>query len=504
MSTKQPGKSVVVVGGGLGGLSAAIRLAKSGFSVRLYEASDTVGGKCRVENFDGYLFDTGPSLLTLPAVYRDLFLNSGAPLESEITLLPVDPAFDYHFPNGKRLTLPNATRAGVVDAIKSTFGAKSAAEWVALMDRAEAMWEVAREPFVESELRGFLPLLRRPGFLTSLRTIAPFTSLRKMAAKYLSTPELITLIDRYATYTGSDPRKAPAVLLTIAYIEQVFGAWHIQGGIGQLSAALEKRAREVGVELHHGSPVKSINVTNNSVTGVTLTTGHEIEADFVVSNIDAQLTYSHLIDDANSAKGERKKLRRATPSFSGFYLLLSLKGKSAGQNHHTVSFPQNYDSEFDALFDTFAPVDDPTLYICAPQDISMAPEDAESWFVLVNAPRHSQTGDGFDWLTPGASERYRDHLLNLLSERGLLDTSRITNVIHRSPADIERMFNSPGGSIYGKSSNGSRAAFNRAANRSPIEGLFLVGGSAHPGGGVPIVGLSGEIVANAIASAPSR
>lgn len=210
---------VVVIGGGLGGLSAAIRLAKAKFSVHLYEASDSLGGKCRVENFSGHAFDTGPSLFTLPAVYRDLFLKTGAPLEDELSLKPVDPAFDYHFPSGKRLTLPNASRAGVVEAIGATFGEQSAAQWQALMDRAEAMWKVSREPFVESELRGFLPLLRRPGFLKSLRTIAPSTSLRKMASNYLSTPELITLIDRYATYTGSDPRKAPAVLLTIAYIE---------------------------------------------------------------------------------------------------------------------------------------------------------------------------------------------------------------------------------------------------------------------------------------------
>jgi phytoene dehydrogenase-like protein len=185
-------RKVIVIGGGLGGLSAAIRLAKKGFAVELFEASDAVGGKCRVENFADFAFDTGPSLLTLPAVYRDLFIKSGAPLEEEISLLPVDPAFDYYFANGKRLTLPNATRAGVVEAIEQTFGRKSAQEWVSLMDRAEKMWEVAREPFIESELRGFLPLLRRPGFISSLRVIAPFTSLRKLAKKYLSTPELVT------------------------------------------------------------------------------------------------------------------------------------------------------------------------------------------------------------------------------------------------------------------------------------------------------------------------
>jgi phytoene desaturase len=494
-------KSVIIIGGGLGGLSAAIRLAKQGFQVQIFERSDRVGGKCRVEVFNGYSFDTGPSLLTLPAVYRDLFLKTGAPLESEITLQPVDPAFDYYFANGKRLTLPNASRAGVLEAIRETFGDESAEQWRALMDRAAAMWEISREPFVESELPGVLPLLRQRKFLANLKTIAPFTSLRAMAKRYLSAPELRTLIDRYATYTGSDPRNAPAVLLTIAYIEQVFGAWHIEGGIGQLTAALERRAQTLGVKVHLNCEVSSIITKGSQAVGITLSDGEIYYADHIVSNIDAQLTYEKLLSPHRKSQSERKKIVRATPSFSGFYLLLGLSGRNQKQQHHTISFPSDYDAEFDSLFKTLTPVVDPTLYICSPRDITMSPSpNHESWFVLVNAPRHSRTGDGFDWLAPGVAERYSEHLINLLVERELLDRARIEKIIYRSPADIESLFNAPGGAIYGKSSNGPRAAFNRASNRSPIIGLYLVGGSAHPGGGVPLVGISGEIVADAIAS----
>ena len=504
------GTDVVVIGGGLGGLSAAIRLAHRGFTVNLYERSGTFGGKCRIEEFNGHVFDTGPSLLTLPAVYRDLFLKTGAPLEEELALQPVDPAFDYHFASGKRLKLPNASRAGVAEAIEETFGRASAREWIALMDRAEAMWDLSREPFVESELKGFMQLLRRPGFLRSLRTIAPLTTLRTIAQRYLTTPELVTLIDRYATYTGSDPRKAPAVLLTIAYIEQVFGAWHITGGIGKLSEALVRRAREVGVHLHANAPVRQILTKNSRVTGVLLEDGSTVAADFVISNADAKLTYESLLEYAQVAqvaRSEDKKLQRSTPSFSGFYLLLSLEGSDENQAHHTVSFPHDYDGEFDALFRSFQPVPDPTLYICSPKDQSMSPTNSQSWFVLVNAPRHSaenQGVEGFNWRAPGVAEGYSNHLVELLANRGLLEPSRIKSMKFRSPADIEELFNAPGGSIYGQSSNGASAAFNRASNRSPIAGLFLVGGSAHPGGGVPLVGISGEIVANAIASAHSQ
>ena len=499
------GKTVLVIGGGLGGLSAAIRLAKKGFRVHIFEQNESVGGKCQVEKISGYSFDTGPSLLTLPAVYRDLFIKTGKPLEESLNLIPVDPAFDYHFPSGKRLTLPNASRNGVAEAIANTFGESSAREWTALMDRAEAMWDASREPFIESELRGFMPLLKKPGLISSLRTIAPFTSLRKMASRYLSTPELITLIDRYATYTGSDPRKAPAVLLTIAYIEQVFGAWHIHGGVGSLSQALEARARELDIEIHHGAKVKEITTSSSRVTGLVLENGERYRGDFVVSNVDAEFTYDVLLARNKLAARERRKISRATPSFSGFYLLLGLKGRKLEQRHHTVSFPADYDAEFNALFRTFTPVKDPTLYICSPNDPSMVPsENHESWFVLVNAPRHSRDGAGYDWRKSGVAEQYSEHLLTLLANRGLLERERIETFTYRSPADIEALYNAPGGSIYGKSSNGARAAFNRASNRSPIEGLYLVGGSAHPGGGVPLVGISGDIVANAIVGASSQ
>ena len=204
-------------------------------------------------------------------------------------------------------------------------------------------------------------------------------------------------------------------------------------------------------------------------------------------------------------KKVRKKLASLEPSLAGFSLLLGLKPSDAPRlHHHTILFPENYDAEFDALYTQQKPVADPTIYICSPQDSTMAPSGSQSWFVLVNAPRHSQSGAGFNWLTPGVAEGYRDHLIELLVDRKLLDRSRIVDLKYRSPADIERMYNAPGGSIYGRSSNGPSAAFNRASNRSPISGLFLVGGSAHPGGGVPLVGISGEIVANAIASEPSR
>lgn len=200
-----------------------------------------------------------------------------------------------------------------------------------------------------------------------------------------------------------------------------------------------------------------------------------------------------------------RRLRSATPSLSGFVLLLAVKGRTADLRHHNVWFPADYDAEFDAIFGRDAhPVDDPTVYVCAPDDDRMRPDaHHESWFVLVNAPRHSTTGERgtIDWTAPGLAESYRDRILAVMASRGYDVRDRLLWSKIRTPADLEHDTRAPGGSIYGTSSNGARAAFLRPANVSPVPGLYLVGGSAHPGGGLPLVGMSAEIVAELIGRA---
>lgn len=494
--TESP-KTVVVIGAGMGGLATAARLAKRGHKVTIFEASGFAGGKCRTEWISGYGFDTGPSLLTLPAVYRDLFLKTGKRIEHLLQLNPVDPAFTYIFHDGTKVVFPNLSHNKTVAEISTVFGSQAGEQWHQLLQRAEQMWDASREAFIESELRSPFQILRRKNFIRDLRTIAPFTSLRDLTAQYTDNPYLKKIIDRYATYTGSDPREVPAVLLTIAFVEEAFGAWHVAGGLGGLATTLENRARDLGVQLHLNSPVKSIAVKGGKATGVTLADGRSFSADAVVANADAELVYNQLITKNRKLRAPRKALRKSTPSLSGFSLLLGLKGKSE-LGHHTVYFPENYDAEFDEIFQRKTPVQDPAIYICNPNDpkILSNPEN-ESWFVLINAPRH-EPGVGFDWDAPGVKEQYAEHILDLMERRGLQLRSRIEVMEIRTPADLARNVNAPGGSIYGTSSNGARSAFLRAKNRSPIKNLYCVGGSAHPGGGLPLVGISAEIVATAV------
>jgi len=495
--------NIVVIGAGIGGMSAAARLAKAGHEVTIYENSDRSGGKCRTEWFGDYAFDTGPSLLTLPAVYRDLFLKTGKRIEHVLNIKPVDPAFNYHFSDGSSVLFPNLSNPNTYNEIEKSYGLVASNQWKELIDRAERMWEVSREPFIESELNSIFSLLKRKNLLRDIKEIAPFTSLRKLSEKLKLDPHLQMIVDRYATYTGSDPRSAPAVLLTIAFVESTFGAWHIEGGVGQLSTALEQRCSDLGVKFKFNTLVSQILVNNNHATGIKTSDGKEFKADLVVANSDAEYIYNKLLaNNVNAARSERRKLKFATKSLSGFSLLLGLdnsKGKAFPIDHHNVYFPNNYDAEFDDVFTKQIPVQDPTIYICAPKDPHMTKgENKEAWFVLVNAPRHQVDG-GWDWRQGGAE--YGQKIIKKLDALGLNVSSRLDFMKYRTPADLENYAMAPGGSIYGSSSNSAASAFLRTKNRSKIKGLFCVGGSSHPGGGLPLVGISAEIVANAIGKA---
>jgi phytoene desaturase len=362
------------------------------------------------------------------------------------------------------------------------------------MQRASAIWEATRRDFVEAPLEGVAAMarmaIRRP---RDVRTVAPWSSLRELGSGYLRDPRLQMLLDRYATYSGSDPRRAPAALACVPYVEQAFGAWYVPGGLRRIAEATAERAQECGARIRCDTSVAQVLTEGSRVSGVRLASGEVLPADVVVSGVDASTLYDRLLP----RPALLRRIRRATPSYSAFVLLLGLSGRTAGLRHHTVLFPADYDAEFDALRDGRV-VDDPAIYISAPDDAALRPDDdSESWFVLVNAPRQGEV----DWDAPGMAQAYADRVLSLLAERGHDVRTRVRVRRVRTPADIERDSCSPGGAIYGTSSNGARSAFLRPANRSPVPGLFLVGGSAHPGGGLPLVILSAAIVADLVGPA---
>ncbi len=500
---------IVVVGGGVGGLAAAARLAALGHTVTVCEQSTALGGKLG-EFVTGtpagqFRFDTGPSLLTLPQVLGDLFNVTGDPLESVLDLVPLDPVARYRFADGTMLD-SCSDHEMFCQRIEATLGGSAGADWDRLWRRAERIWAAASGPFLSAPVAGLPALLRQSRHVRDLLAIAPWRTLRSLGRSHLRDPRLRMLLERYATYTGSDPRRAPAALAAVPYAELAFGGWYVRGGLRRIVGALQARCIEAGATLRTSADVTAIEHAAGRPSAVVLAGGGRLPADVVVTDVDAAHVYGSLVDLPRAAR----RLRRATPSLSAFVLLLGVRGRTRGLAHHNVFFPVDYDAEFDAVFGAAArPVDDPTLYVSVPDDPAAAPDGHEAWFVLVNAARHYAGTDSgahgivgaIDWTAPGRAESYAARLLEVLADRGHDVRDRLMFTEVRTPADLQRETRSVGGAIYGTSSNGPRAAFLRPANRAPLPGLFLVGGSAHPGGGLPLVLLSAQITAGLIGPA---
>jgi phytoene desaturase len=486
--------AVVVVGAGMGGLAAAARLAAAGHRVTVLERAATYGGKLGSFSRDGFTFDTGPSLLTMPQVYRELFAETGADLDELVDIVPVEPACRYRFADGTELDLPNDPGA-VPEQLDAVLRTGSGAEWTRLMADAAHVWDLVGEQVLRHPLRGAVELVRRARNVPDLLAIAPWRTLRGAGRRRLSDPRARMLLDRYATYTGSDPRRLPALMTVVPYIEQRYGSWHVRGGLRRLGDVLARHVERLGAEIRTGTEVTAIDTDSRGVTGVRLAGGERVEASAVVCNADARHLYGGLLADPRGRRAKRA-LDRVQPSLAGFVLLLALRGVPAEPRHHRVLFPADYDAEFDAIFGRRpAPVPDPAIYVCAPDDPALHPAGHEAWFVLVNAPRHDPRS-GVDWTRPGLAAAYADRILAVLADRGLDVRDRLLWREIRTPADLQEQAAAPGGAIYGSSSNGPRAALLRPANRSPVPGLYLAGGSAHPGGGLPLVALSAAIAAD--------
>ncbi|SCL16153.1 phytoene desaturase [Micromonospora nigra] len=490
---------IVVVGAGVGGLAAAARLAVTGHEVTVFERADTVGGKLGRHTHDTpegtFHFDTGPSLLTLPQVFHDLFEATGAKLDEYLDLAPLDPIVRHVFGSGEPLDScadPDefAARIGAV------LGGRAAADWQRLWRRAGRVWAASERDILRRRVDSPRDLASLAWRLGDLAAIAPGRTLRGLGRSHLSDPRLRMLLDRYATYTGADPRRAPAALVAVPYAELTFGGWYLRGGLGTLADALLSRCLDLGVVVQTGATVTGIDAVGGRVHGVRLAGATApVPADVVVANVDALTVYRDLLPTP------RRLATLTDRSLAGFVLLLGVRGDS-GLAHHNVFFPRDYDAEFDAVFGDpgrglrARPAVDPTVFVTVADDPTVRPAGHEAWFVLVNAARQGTAPGAVDWRRPGLAQAYADRVLDVLAERGVDVRDRLLFRQVRTPADLDAATGAPGGAIYG-----TAGGLLRPANRGPARGLWLVGGSSHPGGGLPMVALSAQIVAEEIGPA---
>jgi phytoene desaturase len=331
-----------------------------------------------------------------------------------------------------------------------------------------------------------LSLFRR---MRSPRDLVTIDALRTLASRSSATfrdPRLVQWANRYATYSGSSPFRAPATLGCIPHLELAHGAWYPRGGLIELRNALQEVAATAGVEIRTSSEVDAIRTVDGSVRSVQLADGSTIDASTVVANVDAEHLYADLVPDARRLR----RVRAAQPSGSGFVVLAGVRGTTPNLAHHNIWFSRSYHDEY-AQLHAGRPATEPTLYACVSSvtDTSQAPPGDENWFVLVNAP--PDAGD-----MPG----YERTVLDRLRATTGVSADRFAFMETISPADIEQRYRARHGSIYGTSSDGRRAAFARPGNRGPAHGLYLVGGTSHPGGGLPLVAASARIVADLIRS----
>jgi len=484
-------KRVVVVGGGVGGLAVATRLSAAGHDVTIVERNDVVGGKLASLTRDGYTFDIGPSLITLPHVFDELFRVAGTTLDEQVEMVRLDPQFRYRWSDGAELNVfddPAQTAAAFED-----FSDGAGDSWRAFDQRGRRIWDVADRTFFAGPMSNPMSLAKRMRSPTDLTAIDPFRTLDRSARSFFDDERLVQWAGRYATYSGSSPFSAPATLACIPHIEARFGCWYSVGGLDSLRQALVRVAEMSGVTIETGQAVSRVTVSgsndagsNGRVTGVDLADGTHLSADIVVANTDAELLYSELVDDPRALR----RVRKAKRSTSGFAMCLGVRGLTPAIRHHNVWFSDDSPAEF-AEIDAGELAGDPTIYACVSSvtDPTQAPEGCENWFVLVNTP-------------PGVevdAEVYGELVLDRLAAHGVPLSDRAEFVDTLTPADIEARYASPGGAIYGTSSDGMRAAFRRPANRGSVDGLYLVGGSSHPGGGLPLVTSSARIVADMIA-----
>ncbi len=494
---------VVVVGAGMGGLVSALELAQQGMAVTVVEAGDAPGGKMRPVMVDGAPVDSGPTVFTMKWVFDQILASVGTRLEHELALQPL-PVIARHFwdPQGseapKRLDLYADPRASV-DAVAQLAGAAEAQRFQQFCALAREVYDTLEGPFIRSSSPTLLRMVGDLGLrgLGVLARLGPMQSLWDSLGRQFTDPRLRQLFARYATYCGSSPWQAPATLMLIAQVE-MDGVWSVQGGMRSLAQMLERLARERGVQFRYGSPCERIDLRDGRASGVTLASGERLDAQAVVFNGDVAALSAGLL-----GRGLTQAVRRASGKVrerSLSALTWSMHCAAAQEpegalDRHNVFFQSDYRSEFDDIFDRARLPSRPTVYVCA-QDrgVGSAQPATQRLLCLVNAPAE---GDR-DTISPEALARCEHESFSLLRRCGLDLQPQAGQSVRTSPVDFHRRFPATGGALYGQASHGWMSAFSRSPAASRLPGLFLAGGSVHPGPGVPMAAMSGHLAAAAV------
>ncbi len=494
---------VAIIGAGIGGLSAAILLAARGVRVEVYERAPAPGGKMREVNVAGADIDAGPTVFTMRWVFEELFAAAGADLESELGLTKAEIIARHAWDDRGYLDL-YADLERSAEAIEAFCGGGEGERFLAFSEGARKVYETLKEPFIRSAKTNPLGLTARIGRagLGGMFHIKPYSTLWQALTAQFQDPRLRQLFGRYATYAGSSPYLSPATLMLIAYVEQE-GVWLVHGGMHQLAVTMARIARGLGAQIHCGSEVAEIVAKGGRVQAIRLAE-HDatpVAADAVVVNADASALGSGLF--GAHVRKATAATRRRDRSLSALTWKLHATTSGFPLVRHSVFFSSDYLDEFERIFAQRQLPQEPTVYICAQdRDADLhaaaphgpAPTGPERLLLLVNAPADGDQGT----ISASAIEVCRDRTMRLLERCGLAIDYREDAAEFTGPNGFDRLFPATGGALYGRASHGWQASFSRPGARAKVKGLYLAGGSTHPGAGVPMAALSGRQAASAV------
>ena len=481
----------VVIGAGAGGLACAIDLARRGVAVTVLEKASVAGGKIHQTLVNGTRIDSGPTVFTMRWIFESLFEDAGTALEDHLRLCRADILARHAWTGGGQLDL-YADFEQSVDAIAAFAGTTEAQAYRAFAARCQAIYETLRDPFMQDQRPSQRDVIRRiglfnlPGFL---RQIEPATSLWSALGRYFRDPRLRQLFARYATYVGSSPFSTPMTIMLIAHVEKE-GVWSVDGGMQAVATALQALAEGAGVHFRFNTEVTSILTGKDRVTGIEMSDGQQIDADAVFFNGDISALGRGLLGTQAISAG--KITPRAERSLSAITFSLHSEPEGFPLSFHNVFFADDYRREFDAIFREQAITGTPTVYLCA-QDRAggQTVTGPERLFLLVNAPAD---GDGSPY-SSAKIDRVRRDASSVLEKCGLSINLVDAPDQIATPVDFDNRFPGSGGALYGQTCHGMMATLSRAGAKTRVDGLYMVGGSVHPGPGVPMAAMSGRLAA---------
>ncbi len=493
---------VAVIGGGLAGLSAACVLAARGHGVTLLDKNSWVGGKADVYRAAGYRFDMGPTILTLPSVLKRIFEEAEKSLEDYLTLIALDPQWRCFFEDASVLDLV-ANVGRMRENLRQLSGDQRSADgYGKFIEFSKRLHEISERFFFWQSVGGISDTFRSSGMfdLTVLKDVLSLKmgkSVATIVRQYVPDKRAAQMIDHFTQYVGSSPEASPAVLCGIAHMQTQEGIWYPLGGTRAIPEALQRLAMELGVDIKTECDVDAIETVGNTVTGIKLSNGHSLPFDAVVSNCDSVRTHRELLRHHTQPLSLSRK-RDIEPACSGVVLYLGLREKYDHLLHHNFVFSRDPHEEFDWIYRRGLPAPDPTCYVCAPSisEPDVAPAGGEALYVLVHTP---YLRPNHDWQR--MFPEYRDVILDKLERTGGMHgiRQRIATEESLTPEEIHKRYRVLNGAIYGLASHGTYTGAFKPANRSrEIHGLYLAGGAAHPGPGMPMVMMSGWIAADAI------